>query len=97
LPFAQNPHGKGTENSKLPLQIGEARSEMAQIISTDIQLQEVSNEHSMEAQQIKNGKASSNKDCFPSLSFSNKGNKQKVKLPYNKTSSQNLFHCCSTK
>lgn len=75
-PFVQDPHGKGIENSKLPLQIRDSCSEIAQIISKYIQLQEVSNEHSMEAQQIKKGKASSNSDCFLSLSFSNKGNRK---------------------
>lgn len=65
---------------------------MTQTISKFIQLEEVSNEHSMETQQIKKGKASSNNDFFLSLSFQIKG--KKMKLLYKTTSSQNLFHCC---
>lgn len=75
-PFVQDSLGKGTENSKLPLQIRESRSEIAQIISKYIQLQEVSNEHSMEAHRIKKRKASSHSDCFLSPCFSNKGNRK---------------------
>lgn len=53
---------------------------MTQTISKFIQLKEVSNEHSMETQQIKKGKASSNNDFFLSLSFSNKGQKNEASL-----------------